>query len=126
MATRASAERREPARELAAAAREGVSARAAQDRLIAGDPPRGLAAVSVVLYHAWLGSVYAKPFGAPADISGLGDRVLINFSLGLYIFFVLSGYLIARPFVRAFVASESMPDVGRYLRNRALRVVPAF
>ncbi|MEA2473576.1 MAG: hypothetical protein QOE06_1491, partial [Thermoleophilaceae bacterium] len=47
-------------------------------------------------------------------------------NLGLFIFFVLSGYLIARPFIRAFVAGEPLPDLPRFFRNRILRIVPAF
>ena len=42
------------------------------------------------------------------------------------VFFVLSGYLIARPFVQAYVDGDGVPRVGRYLRNRALRIVPAY
>lgn len=45
---------------------------------------------------------------------------------GLFVFFVLSGYLISGPFVRAFVEGRAMPRTGAYLRNRALRIVPAF
>jgi peptidoglycan/LPS O-acetylase OafA/YrhL len=42
------------------------------------------------------------------------------------VFFVLSGYLIARPFVRAIVEGEPLPRVRNYLVNRALRILPAY
>lgn len=46
--------------------------------------------------------------------------------LWLSVFFVLSGYLISRPFVTAYVRDQPRPRVGRYARNRLLRIVPAF
>jgi peptidoglycan/LPS O-acetylase OafA/YrhL len=53
-------------------------------------------------------------------------HVMIGLQLGIYVFFTLSGYLLARPFIRAFMAGDRMPDIPDYLRNRLLRIVPAF
>jgi peptidoglycan/LPS O-acetylase OafA/YrhL len=46
--------------------------------------------------------------------------------IGVDVFFALSGYLLARPFIAAFHRGERLPAVGRYLVNRVLRIVPAF
>jgi peptidoglycan/LPS O-acetylase OafA/YrhL len=64
--------------------------------------------------------VFGKAFGAG------GANALAFLNLGLSVFFVLSGYLIARPFVRAFIAGERAPAFRSYARNRLLRIVPAF
>ena len=57
------------------------------------------------------------PVGLPRSIGGQW----------LSVFFVLSGYLISRPFVRRLRAATSpQPDIARYARNRLLRIVPAF
>jgi peptidoglycan/LPS O-acetylase OafA/YrhL len=42
------------------------------------------------------------------------------------VFFVLSGYLLSRPFVAAFVHDQQRPGLRRYVRNRVLRIVPAY
>ncbi|HEX8053544.1 MAG TPA: acyltransferase [Thermoleophilaceae bacterium] len=107
----------------------GLTAGGGRERFLAGDPIRGVAAVLVVVYHtaflaqppqgeslADLGLVY----GAAA-----GDA-LRALDLTVFVFLVLSGYLIGRPFVHSFVAGRPMPPVGAYVRNRVLRIVPTF
>jgi acetyltransferase len=42
------------------------------------------------------------------------------------LFFVLSGYLLTRPFLRAFIADQPMPSIAAYFRNRGLRILPSF
>ncbi len=98
-------------------------------RFIAGDPLRALAALSILAYHAGFLARDPVPASWAEAAPAYGDaltHVLAALDAGLFVFFVLSGYLIAGPFVRAFVEDEPMPRVGAYLRNRALRIVPAF
>jgi peptidoglycan/LPS O-acetylase OafA/YrhL len=89
----------------------------------AGDPIRGFGSVSVLVYHSAFSyntgafiAVFPHPLGA----------LLMNLDIMYYFFFVLSGYLISKPFVRAFAASEPLPRLGAYLRNRAFRILPIF
>jgi peptidoglycan/LPS O-acetylase OafA/YrhL len=42
------------------------------------------------------------------------------------LFFTLSGFLLYRPFARAILLERSFPSVVGYLRNRALRILPAY
>jgi acetyltransferase len=123
---------RDPDARLERLARAGQAAPATGGRFIGGDPLRAIAALSVVLFHVpflalWFRGVQA---GVPEvqfpDAFGSGAKLLAYLNLGLSVFFVLSGYLISRPFVRAFVAGEPVPALGRYARNRLLRIVPAF
>jgi peptidoglycan/LPS O-acetylase OafA/YrhL len=45
---------------------------------------------------------------------------------GVVVFFVLSGFLIYRPFAAGHAAGERGPAVARYARRRVLRIVPAY
>ena len=45
---------------------------------------------------------------------------------GVGVFFVLSGFLIYRPFCEANVAGMPVPDLARYLVRRVLRIYPAY
>lgn len=83
----------------------------------------------MVCYHAALAAVVAaRPGNRFAGFAGLGllAPVIGRFFLALPAFFVLSGYLIGRPFVTAYLEGGAQPRLGPYLRNRALRIVPAF
>lgn len=52
--------------------------------------------------------------------------VLVRMDLGLPIFFVLSGFLLYRPFVSAQLARRSFTPTLRFWRRRALRIFPAY
>jgi peptidoglycan/LPS O-acetylase OafA/YrhL len=74
-----------------------------------------------VLFHVWaLGSP-----GGPVPLGPVGP-VMPYLPLGVTLFFVLSGFLLYRPFAAAIVRQEPAPKVASYFRNRALRIVPAY
>ena len=83
---------------------------------------RGLAAAAVVLYHVRL--------FAPSFRNGTGVPVLepvwTHLWLGVTVFFVLSGFLLYRPYAAASLRGEPAPRLGRYARKRLLRIVPAY
>jgi peptidoglycan/LPS O-acetylase OafA/YrhL len=104
---------------------------------IAGDPIRGIGVLAVIAYHVasasllWAGVAeqQVRRAGLPAEFDALGATIgpLIEtggYALGL--FFALSGYLISRPFIFAFVRQEPLPRLSSFARNRVLRIVPAF
>jgi peptidoglycan/LPS O-acetylase OafA/YrhL len=101
-------------------------------RFSAGDALRGISALGVLLLHVTIDSLTSTNTlsgdlnAALRGMFGPLGVVAIVGGLCLGIFFVLSGYLISRPFVRAYVRDERRPDIGRYGRNRLLRIVPAF
>ena len=80
---------------------------------------RGLAIVLVLLRHG----ERALPTGTGGH--GRLETIFINGWVGVDLFFVLSGYLIASHLVRAGVGSGHF-RLGRYLAMRALRIVPAY
>jgi peptidoglycan/LPS O-acetylase OafA/YrhL len=101
------------------------------DRFTVGDPLRALAALGVVGVHIMSALPAAAAPGQPGlDVQAVTTRagflLTLAFSAGLLLFFVLSGYLIGRPFTHAVVEGRALPRTSRYLRNRVLRVVPLF
>ena len=88
-------------------------------RFPAFDGLRGIAVLAVVVFHVWLVS------GALAR-RGTGDAVTVLGSHGPILFFVISGFLLHRPFVTARTGSAGPPSVARYALRRALRILPAY
>jgi peptidoglycan/LPS O-acetylase OafA/YrhL len=82
---------------------------------------RALAAGSIVVYHVWR---YGAESG-PAALGPIG-RLMPHLPLGVTLFFTLSGFLLYRPFAAALLRSRSRPNLVAYLRNRALRILPAY
>lgn len=79
---------------------------------------RALAALAVMGTH--LGFASGETFR-----SGLG-AYLARLDMGVAIFFVLSGYLLYRPFVRSRLRDARPPLVRAYLWRRVLRIVPGY
>jgi peptidoglycan/LPS O-acetylase OafA/YrhL len=102
-------------------------------RLASGDPLRGLAVLGVLALHVATGAVFVTGHLAGAGgtlrpeeaFTPAGEWVLRALPVSVYLFFALSGFLIARPFVEALVLGRPRPALAPYLRNRALRLFPA-
>lgn len=99
--------------------------------LLAGDPLRAVAALTVLVSHV-TGLAYVSwaldrgTPGADNPFGLFGDVLAAGGPFGVSLFFVLSGYLLSRPFVRAFALGDRRPSLARFARNRILRVVPAY
>src|SRR3954453_13014620 len=87
------------------------------------DGLRALAALSVLCFHTWLYGFH-NPSAVVRD--SFFDHAMFEMRLGLIFFFVLSGYLLYRAFVRAALTQDGRVDVRRYARRRAARIVPAY
>jgi peptidoglycan/LPS O-acetylase OafA/YrhL len=81
---------------------------------------RALAAGSILIVHTW----GAAP-GGPPGLRGFGVYFL-DLRFGVTLFFTLSGFLLYRPFAVALLRDSERPSFARYLRNRALRILPAY
>jgi peptidoglycan/LPS O-acetylase OafA/YrhL len=81
------------------------------------DGLRGLAALSVLVYH--VGQFVPDHDRVTASIVGRLDQ-------GVSVFFVLSGFLLARPFIAANLRGEPAPRLAPYARRRFLRIYPAY
>ena len=82
------------------------------------DSLRALAAISVLLVHAALWS------GAIQNASYKG--LVAHLDIGVTIFFLLSGFLLYRPFVAARVLGAPGIGLRAYSRRRFLRIAPAY
>jgi peptidoglycan/LPS O-acetylase OafA/YrhL len=83
------------------------------------DGLRAIAAVSVVLVHT------AFPSGFTTRSRTWGAYTS-RLEIGVAVFFLISGFLLYRPFVEAHLAGRSRPAFGPYMRRRVLRIVPAY
>jgi acetyltransferase len=95
---------------------------AGQRKVLVLDGLRGVAALSVLAFHCWL---YARPTPSMTVTSPAG-HLWVQGRLGLVLFFVLSGFLLYGPWVRAARRRERLPDLRSYLAKRAARILPAY
>lgn len=86
------------------------------------DGLRGLAALSVFVHHVWSHQLGSE--GVP-DPDGFWGVVGNELRLGVILFFVLSGFLLYRSFIR-HLRHDTRPHLGRYLKRRAARILPAY
>ncbi|UJW85677.1 acyltransferase family protein [Devosia sp. SL43] len=93
-----------------------------QQRLLGADFLRAAACMMVLLHHL--------AFRMDGRFIPEAVKPVMNFlvmgSFGVSVFFVLSGYLLARPFWLALDRGEPMPPLGIYALRRAARILPGF
>lgn len=89
-------------------------------RLTGLDGLRAIAAVGVLVLHVTMFTAPARP---PWNV---GDTVVRGLHLGVALFFVLSGFLLFGPWVRAARGEGDPPAPGRYALRRAARIMPAY
>jgi len=82
------------------------------------DSVRAIAALSVLVFHV-------------TQVTGTGESrswgaYLMRLNVGVTLFFVISAFLLYRPFVAARLGTGSPVSVRRYFRSRGLRIIPAY
>lgn len=82
------------------------------------DGMRAIAALSVLVSHAAV-------MGGVAG-GGLGVRLLAHLNVGVTIFFLISGFLLFRPFIAERNGGGIPPRIPIYAWRRALRIYPAY
>src|SRR4051812_36157540 len=97
-----------------------LSGRPAGERFDQLDGLRAVAMLSVFGYHLGL------PVRPLLDWGGVGFRIIPSLDLGVEIFFVLSGFLIFRPFAAANLRRAAPPPLRSYAIRRFLRIYPAY
>jgi peptidoglycan/LPS O-acetylase OafA/YrhL len=91
-------------------------------RYAALDGLRGLAAAAIVVHHAWL---FDHGDNRTHVITAF-DSVVDELRLGVALFFVLSGFLVYRPFAAAALDGTRRPSLAVYTRRRVARILPAY
>ena len=84
---------------------------------------RGFFCILIVWYHCWL---YTGGPDGPPTTGWLYTLVITRWQLGLMVFFMLSAFLLYRPFVQSIMRGTARPAFGAYLMNRVLRIFPAY
>ncbi len=79
---------------------------------------RGVGALMVLSTHS--------AFNTGRIIDGWTGAMLARFDFGVAIFFVLSGFLLGRPFLMRAASGRVAPSTGHYLWKRALRILPLY
>lgn len=79
---------------------------------------RAIAAFSVVAFHVGLNPAFA----VAAPLRRFTDQA----NVGVSVFFLISGFLLYRPFAQAHLANRGRPNTWRYGARRLLRIVPAY
>src|SRR3954470_1351783 len=83
------------------------------------DSLRAVAALSVLAFHA---AFFAGMYTSDSPLRPYLAQPLA----GVTVFFVISGFLLYRPFVRARAADDPAPRASAYAWRRFLRIVPAY
>lgn len=86
--------------------------------LPAADGLRATAAVLVFFQHS--------AFLTAAMFDSRAGGVLARFDVAPTIFFALSGFLLARPYLAAIFDEKPLPDLGSFYKRRVLRIIPAY
>src|SRR3954452_4180781 len=79
---------------------------------------RGAGALMVVMTHS--------AFNTGQILRGWSGGVLARLDFGVPLFFILSGFLLSRPFFLAMGRGDRLPSVRHYLWKRFLRVIPLY
>jgi len=102
-----------------------IRAEPAGDRYPCFDGLRALAAIAVLLHHASIATAYSlRGFRVPLTDGRFGEY-FARMDAGVQVFFLISGFLLYRPFVAAAFASRTV-DVRTFFRRRFLRIYPAY
>jgi peptidoglycan/LPS O-acetylase OafA/YrhL len=83
------------------------------------DGLRGIAVLGILSFHCaeFSGRIGIGPLGRASEVAG-GEAVVV--------FFVISGFLLYRPYALARATGRRRTPVLRYARRRALRILPAY
>ena len=112
-------------------ANAGPGAGVQSGQFLAGDGVRGIGMVCVLFAHVAPGALVLVGIGVydqglRHSFGTVLGVLMSGLQLAVPMFFVMSGYLISRPWVRAYVLARKAPRLWAYALNRTLRIVPVF
>jgi len=82
------------------------------------DGLRAIAAVLVVMVH----TAFASGF----TVRSRDGIYTARLEIGVAVFFLISGFLLYRPFAASHIAGGESPSVGKFWVRRFLRIMPAY
>src|ERR1700741_5686334 len=101
-----------------ATAQGGLEQVSGPDRVATLTGVRAVAALLVVGTHA--------AYTTGKYIEGYFGLFCSRMEIGVPIFFVLSGFLLFRPWVKSAATGAPPPSLSRYARHRGRRIMPAY
>ncbi len=92
------------------------------------DGLRAIAAIAVVMHHAAIGTAFSfRQVGIPlTDVHWPIGKYFAHMDAGVTIFFLISGFLLYRPFVASAFDERAPMGPRRFFRHRFLRIFPAY
>jgi peptidoglycan/LPS O-acetylase OafA/YrhL len=102
----------------ATAAQGGLEQVSGPDRVASLTGIRAVAAILVVATHA--------AYTTGKYVHGYFGLICSRMEIGVPIFFVLSGFLLFRPWVKSLATDTPPPSLGRYAWHRVRRIMPAY
>ncbi len=99
------------------------------ETVAAGRPPAGYRVVSLTGVRAVAAILVVATHAAYSTgkyTHGYVGLVYSRMEIGVPIFFVLSGFLLFRPWVASAVTASAPPSLGRYAWHRVRRIMPAY
>ncbi|HET9729522.1 MAG TPA: acyltransferase [Acidimicrobiia bacterium] len=90
------------------------------------DGVRAIAALMIVVYHAAFFASLRVSATSPAVMNTTGGAFLARLNSGVWVFFVVSGFLLYRPFAAAHQGDRGGVRVGAYAVRRIARIYPAY
>ncbi len=83
------------------------------------DSLRAIAVLFVLVFHV-------TSITGEVNRRTIGDLFSILGNEGVILFFMISGFLLYRPYALAHRTGPHAPELARYTRRRVLRIVPAY
>ncbi len=83
--------------------------------------------VVIGLDRGWYAAV--APFGGARALrapDGLFATIVDRGSVGVLVFFTISGFVLAMPFIQRRIRADRTGDLGRYYLRRVLRIEPPY
>src|SRR3954452_10140242 len=109
---------RTPPRPAEARVPDAVAAPPRHPRFPLIDGMRAIAVLTVVAVHS---AVFGGALG-----NSLGGRLLAHLNVGVAVFFLISGFLLYRPFIAHRGGGAPAPALRDYAKRRFLRIYPAY
>ena len=109
---------RRPTRQDSGAVPDAVAPPPRHPRFPLLDGMRAIAVLCVLVVHA---AVFGGALG-----SSFAGRLLAHLNIGVTIFFLISGFLLYRPFIAHRGGGPAPPEVVQYAKRRLLRIYPAY
>lgn len=90
------------------------------------DGVRAIAILLVVFYHVSLLTARTNIWAPNAPAHPLFSTVALAGASGVTLFFVLSGFLLFRPYAKALLGGSSWPPARLFYLRRSFRIIPAY